>query len=46
MRQPLFDMAAMAATTLLRIIDGEHVENLRLELATRLLVRGSTVPPA
>ncbi|MFV6026658.1 LacI family DNA-binding transcriptional regulator [Streptomyces sp. NPDC056264] len=44
-RQPLFDMAAMAATTLLRIIDGEHVENLRLELATRLVVRGSTAPP-
>ncbi|MFB7339078.1 LacI family DNA-binding transcriptional regulator [Streptomyces hydrogenans] len=44
-RQPLFDMAAMAANTLLRIIDGEHVENLRVELATRLVVRGSTAPP-
>ncbi|MFB7394871.1 substrate-binding domain-containing protein [Streptomyces sp. NPDC056191] len=45
-RQPLFDMAAMVATTLLRIIDGEHVESLRLELATRLVARGSTAPPA
>ncbi|MGW1928793.1 LacI family DNA-binding transcriptional regulator [Streptomyces sp. NPDC001919] len=45
-RQPLFDMAAMAANTLLRIIDGEHVENLRVELATRLVVRASTAPPA
>ncbi|MFJ5829118.1 LacI family DNA-binding transcriptional regulator [Streptomyces sp. NPDC093089] len=45
-RQPLFDMAAMAANTLLRIIDGEPVANLRLELATQLVVRGSTAPPA
>ncbi|MGW2302613.1 LacI family DNA-binding transcriptional regulator [Streptomyces sp. NPDC001809] len=45
-RQPLFDMAAMAAHTLLRIIDGAHVENLRVELATRLVVRPSTAPPA
>ncbi|MEV8585900.1 LacI family DNA-binding transcriptional regulator [Streptomyces sp. NPDC051180] len=44
-RQPLFDMAAMAARTLLRIIDGEPVPNHRLELATRLVVRGSTAPP-
>ncbi|MFB7828379.1 LacI family DNA-binding transcriptional regulator [Streptomyces hydrogenans] len=45
-RQPLFDMAAMAARTLLRIIDGERVDNLRVELATRLVVRGSTAPPS
>ncbi|MGW6538456.1 substrate-binding domain-containing protein [Streptomyces sp. NPDC055051] len=45
-RQPLFDMAAMAAQTLLRIIDGERVENLRVELATRLVVRGSTALPS
>ncbi|MFE7673368.1 LacI family DNA-binding transcriptional regulator [Streptomyces albidoflavus] len=44
-RQPLLDMAAMAAHTLLRIIDGEHVETLRVELATRLTPRGSTAPP-
>ncbi|MFJ3085931.1 LacI family DNA-binding transcriptional regulator [Streptomyces sp. NPDC086838] len=44
-RQPLLDMASMAATTLLRIIDGEQVDTLRLELSTRLEVRGSTVAP-
>ncbi|WP_432148941.1 LacI family DNA-binding transcriptional regulator [Streptomyces sp. bgisy029] len=44
-RQPLLEMAAMAATTLLRIIDGEHVENLRLEMATELIARASTAPP-
>ncbi len=38
-------MAATAANTLLRIIDGEHVDNLRLELATQLIERGSTAPP-
>ncbi|MFK0099959.1 LacI family DNA-binding transcriptional regulator [Streptomyces sp. NPDC091040] len=44
-RQPLLDMASMAATTLLRIIDGERVDTLRLELSTRLEVRGSTAAP-
>ncbi|MFD3973584.1 LacI family DNA-binding transcriptional regulator [Streptomyces cyaneofuscatus] len=44
-RQPLLEMASMAATTLLRIIDGEHVENLRLEMATELIARASTAPP-
>ncbi|WP_330454661.1 MULTISPECIES: LacI family DNA-binding transcriptional regulator [unclassified Streptomyces] len=44
-RQPLLDMASMAATTLLRIIDGEQVDTLRLELSTRLEVRGSTAAP-
>ncbi|WP_256332676.1 substrate-binding domain-containing protein [Streptomyces sp. 2131.1] len=44
-RQPLLDMASMAATTLLRIIDGEQVDTLRLELPTRLEVRGSTAGP-
>ncbi|MFD0430698.1 LacI family DNA-binding transcriptional regulator [Streptomyces zhihengii] len=44
-RQPLLDMAAMAANTLLRIMDGEPAEHLRLELATQLVVRGSTAGP-
>ncbi|MGW5636719.1 LacI family DNA-binding transcriptional regulator [Streptomyces sp. NPDC003832] len=43
-RQPLQDMASMAANTLLRIIDGEAADQLRLELATHLVVRGSTGP--
>ncbi|MGW8631725.1 LacI family DNA-binding transcriptional regulator [Streptomyces sp. NPDC055793] len=41
-RQPLQDMASMAAHTLLRIIDGEPADRLRLELPTQLVVRGST----
>ncbi|MFD6534631.1 LacI family DNA-binding transcriptional regulator [Streptomyces sp. NPDC060184] len=46
-RQPLQDMASMAATTLLKTVDGQHVDTLRVELATRLVVRGSaTAPPA
>ncbi|MFG2427701.1 LacI family DNA-binding transcriptional regulator [Streptomyces sp. NPDC048590] len=44
-RQPLFDMATVAANALLRIIDGEPADQLRLELATQLVVRGSTAPP-
>lgn len=43
-RQPLLDMASMAANALLRIIDGEQADHLRLELATQLTVRGSTAP--
>ncbi|WP_146132478.1 hypothetical protein [Streptomyces solincola] len=35
----------MAASTLLRINDGERTETLRLELATQLVVHGSTALP-
>ncbi|MEV1011377.1 LacI family DNA-binding transcriptional regulator [Streptomyces sp. NPDC049881] len=45
-RQPILEMAALAARTLLRLIDGETLENPRVELATRLVVRGSTRAPA
>ncbi|GAA5021433.1 LacI family DNA-binding transcriptional regulator [Kitasatospora paranensis] len=45
-RQPLQDMAAMAARTLLRLVDGEQVDLPRVELATRLVARESTAPPA
>ncbi|MFF4243060.1 LacI family DNA-binding transcriptional regulator [Streptomyces sp. NPDC001822] len=44
-RQPLFEMASVAANTLLRVIDGEPADQFRLELATQLVVRGSTAPP-
>ncbi|MFB7948559.1 LacI family DNA-binding transcriptional regulator [Kitasatospora phosalacinea] len=43
-RQPLQDMAAMAARTLLRLVDGEDVDLPRVELATRLVQRESTGP--
>ncbi|MFD6293868.1 LacI family DNA-binding transcriptional regulator [Streptomyces sp. NPDC060235] len=44
-RQPLQAMAAMAARTLLRLIDGEDVDLPRVELATQLVVRDSTAAP-
>ncbi|MET7741040.1 substrate-binding domain-containing protein [Streptomyces sp. NPDC005385] len=44
-RQPLQAMAAMAARTLLRLIDGEDVDLPRVELATQMVVRDSTAAP-
>ena len=45
-RQPLEEMGRMAVSLLSRLIDGQRVETLRIELATRLVVRSSTAPPA
>ena len=42
--QPLTEMGALAARTVLRMVDGEAIESPRLELATRLVVRDSTGP--
>jgi DNA-binding LacI/PurR family transcriptional regulator len=44
-RQPLAEMASVAARMLVRLIDGEELESRRLELATSLVVRDSTAPP-
>ena len=43
--QPLEEMGRMAVSLLTRLIDGQRVETLRVELATRLVVRNSTAPP-
>jgi LacI family transcriptional regulator len=43
-RQPLREMGRIAVTQLLRMLDGHQPEALHLELATTLLVRGSTGP--
>jgi LacI family transcriptional regulator len=43
-RQPLVDMGRMAARMALRLVEGEPVETPRVELATELVVRDSTVP--
>lgn len=43
--QPVQEMAALAAHTMLRMIDGETVDPPRVELATRLVVRDSAAPP-
>jgi DNA-binding LacI/PurR family transcriptional regulator len=35
----------MGVSLLIRIIEGQRVDALRLELSTKLVVRGSTGPP-
>jgi LacI family transcriptional regulator len=44
-RQPLAEMGRMAVSLLVRLLDKQRVEALRVELATRLVVRESTGPP-
>ncbi|NDL57064.1 LacI family DNA-binding transcriptional regulator [Phytoactinopolyspora mesophila] len=44
-RQPLAEMGALAARSLLRLAAGDTIESPRVELATDLTVRESTVPP-
>jgi LacI family transcriptional regulator len=43
-RQPLAEMGRMAVSLLVRLLDKQRVEALRVELATRLVVRESTAP--
>jgi LacI family transcriptional regulator len=43
-RQPLQEMGRMAANLLTRIMDGQTVEALRVDIETRLVVRESTGP--
>ncbi len=44
-RQPLREMGRVATTMLLRVIAGDAVETLRVELATPLIKRASCGPP-
>lgn len=44
--QPLRRMGEEAARIVLRLADGGGVDPLRVDLATHLVVRGSTAPPA
>ncbi len=44
-RQPLRDMGAVALRTALRLAAGERLDARHVELATDLVVRGSTAPP-
>ena len=44
-RQPLHEMGAVALRTALRMAAGEPIDSHHVELATRLVVRGSTAPP-
>ena len=43
-RQPLAEMGRMAVSLLVRILDGQRLEALHIELKTRLIVRASTGP--
>jgi LacI family transcriptional regulator len=43
--QPLRRMGTVALRTALRLGAGEHVDSHHVELATELIVRGSTAPP-
>ncbi|GAA1926142.1 LacI family DNA-binding transcriptional regulator [Streptomyces sodiiphilus] len=45
-RQPLAEMGKVAARTVLRQARGEELDSPRVELATELVVRASTGPPA
>ena len=44
--QPLEEMGRSALRTVLRLAAGEELESLHVELATTLVVRDSTAPPA
>ena len=41
-RQPLAEMGRIAVSLLVRILDGQRLEALHIELKTRLIVRQST----
>lgn len=44
--QPLRDMGGAALRSVLRLAAGERLDSARIELATELIVRGSTATPA
>jgi len=44
-RQPLREMGGVAVRTALRLAAGEKIDSHHVELATELIVRGSTAPP-
>jgi LacI family transcriptional regulator len=43
-RQPLAEMGRMGVSLLTRILDGQRVDALRMELSTTLVIRDSTAP--
>jgi LacI family transcriptional regulator len=43
-RQPLQELGRLAVTSLVRLLEGHQAEALHIELATQLVVRGSTGP--
>jgi LacI family transcriptional regulator len=45
-RQPLAEMGRTAVSLLMRLLERQRFETLRVELGTRLVVRDSTAPPS
>ena len=45
MRQPLAEMGRMGVSLLTRLLENRQLEAVHVELATRLIVRGSTGSP-
>ena len=44
-RQPLAEMGRIAVSLLLRLLENQRVDALRIQLATKLVVRDSTAAP-
>ena len=44
-RQPLEEMGRIAVSLLVRLLEGHTVDTLHIELATHLILRGTTAPP-
>jgi LacI family transcriptional regulator len=44
-RQPLAELGRMGVSLLVRLLERQRVDALRIELATKLVVRDSTAPP-
>ncbi len=45
-RQPLAEMGRTGVSLLMRILEGQRVDAMRMELSTKLVIRGSTAPPS
>ncbi len=43
--QPLAELGRMGVSLLVRLLEGQRLDAMRIELATRLVVRDSTAPP-
>ena len=43
-RQPLAEMGRMGVSLLMRILEGQRVDAMRMELSTKLVIRDSTAP--
>jgi LacI family transcriptional regulator len=44
-RQPLAELGRTGVSLLTRLLDGQRIDALRMELSTKLVIRNSTAPP-